>query len=327
MTRHIGERALARFRQGDLSARRSARIRAHLAGCARCTDLNDDLTAVTTLLAHVQTPPIPEYLSARIQTALAAESARRAALTTVAGNAAAQTAGAATPDAPTSRHVARSPLHEGPAHGRRQPRAFRLSSPVALRAMAAAAVVVVVGGGFYEVATHVGGSAASHSGPEFGSSGSAATSPPVAGVNTPAGPVAAPQLHYEYGGRQGSVTAVESGTNYGPATLSSQVSQELRGNPAKATGRAGNSEHSIGTFGSGATFGGILVSRLQGCVSRLATHQQVLLVDVARYQGTLATVIVTRASPGGPEQVWVVGSGCSSARSDVFTHVTLAAAG
>src|SRR5258708_18947491 len=81
MTRHIGAETLARFRQGDLSPRRNARIRAHLGGCARCSDLNEDLAGVTTLLAGAQLPPIPEHLAARIQTALATEAARRGALT------------------------------------------------------------------------------------------------------------------------------------------------------------------------------------------------------------------------------------------------------
>src|SRR5258708_35462998 len=80
MTRHVGAETLARFRQGDLSPRRNARIRAHLGGCARCSDLNEDLAGVTTLLAGAQPPPIPEHLAARIQTALATEAARRGAL-------------------------------------------------------------------------------------------------------------------------------------------------------------------------------------------------------------------------------------------------------
>src|SRR5260370_3677681 len=81
MTRDIGAETLARFRQGDLSPRRNARIRAHLGGCARCSDLNEDLAGVTTLLAGAQPPPIPEHLAARIQTALATEAARREART------------------------------------------------------------------------------------------------------------------------------------------------------------------------------------------------------------------------------------------------------
>jgi hypothetical protein len=325
MTRHIGERTLARFGQGDLSMRRSVRIRAHLTRCARCRELNEDLAAVTTLLAGVQAPPMPEHLSARIQTALAAEAARRAAPTAVASDAGAETARAGAPDAPASRSGVRSAR---PAHERRRPRAFRLSSPVVLRTMAATAAAVVLASGGYEIATHVGGSGrpgSTVSGPES----APAVNPHLAAPDS--GAAAAPQLHYEYAGRQDIVTAVASGRNYEPATLGAQVGQELK-QKASSAGRAGGSSlHSNTSYapaaGSAATVGGLPVGMLQGCISRLVAGQRVLLVDVARYQGGRATVIVTRASASGPEQVWVVGPGCSNARSDLLSHVTLAAAG
>jgi hypothetical protein len=327
MTRHISERTLARFGQGDLSAHRSARIRAHLDECARCSEVSDDLAGITTLLADVRPPPIPEHLTARIHTALAAEAAKRATLTPAASGAGAQPAGAAEPDAPAARPGVRSARHERPLHGRRQPRAFRLSSPIALRTMAATAAAVVLAGGGYEIAMHAGGSgrpSTAASGPQLGP---AATRPNVSGPLS----AAAPLLHYEYAGHQDSIVPVASPTNYAPATLSGQVSRELRqnppGSPRPAGGSALHSANAQGAAGSAATFGSIPLSRLQGCVTGLAAGQQVLLVDVAQYQGRPATVIVTRASAGGPEQVWVVGTACSDAQSDVFTHVTLAATG
>src|SRR5260370_22310971 len=106
MTRDIGAETLARFRQGDLSPRRNARIRAHLGGCARCSDLNEDLAGVTTLLAGAQPPPIPEHLAARIQTALATEAARRVALT--AGAAPNPAGGPPTPNKTHPGHSARA---------------------------------------------------------------------------------------------------------------------------------------------------------------------------------------------------------------------------
>lgn len=125
--------------------------------------------------------------------------------------------------------------------------------------------------------------------------------------------------------------AVASGTDYAPATLGVQVGRELKQNPASATSRGGSnqlhSSSSAPVAGSAPTFGHVPVWMLQGCLTRLAPGQQVLLVDVARYQGKSATVIVTRASARGLEQVWVVGTGCSGTRSDLFTHVSLAAAG
>jgi predicted anti-sigma-YlaC factor YlaD len=79
MRPHVGAKTLARYRQDDLTARRNARIGAHLAGCARCRARSEDLAGVTTLLASVHPPPVPQHLTARIQAALATEAAARAA--------------------------------------------------------------------------------------------------------------------------------------------------------------------------------------------------------------------------------------------------------
>ena len=79
MTRHIRADKLARYRAGDLGTRQSARVRAHLDGCARCTATADDLAAISTILASVPAPPMPEDVTARIEAALAAEAASRAA--------------------------------------------------------------------------------------------------------------------------------------------------------------------------------------------------------------------------------------------------------
>src|SRR5262245_13740039 len=117
MTRHVDAETLARYRHEDLRRRRASRVRAHLAGCERCRALDEDLAGVTMLLADVQPPPIPEHLAARIQTALAAEAARRAVLpaqaTSTAPGAATggearqartEPAGTGVPDRRTSRH-------------------------------------------------------------------------------------------------------------------------------------------------------------------------------------------------------------------------------
>ena len=62
-------------------------------------------------------------------------------------------------------------------------------------------------------------------------------------------------------------------------------------------------------------------------MTRISAGALVLLVDVANYQGSPAAVIVTEPAPRGPEQVSVVGTGCSAARSDVLTRITLPAGG
>jgi len=274
---------------------------------------------------------MPEHLAARIQTALAAEAARLVALPALAASTAPGAAagdevpqsrtepgGTGVSDRRTSRHG---------RHGRdRPPRRPGFTSPVALRTMAAAAAVVVLAGGGYEIAQHVGGSRQPSPALSGAAAGSATTNPRVAGPVSNGTASAAPQLHYEYAGRQGIVTAMASGTNFTAANLRSQITNDLAQPGAGRT--APRAMHSSASAAEqGATVGGILVQTLQGCVSRIAAGRQVLLVDVAHYQGRPATVIVTRVSARGPEQVWVVGTGCSSGNSDLLAHATLAPAG
>jgi hypothetical protein len=323
VTRHADAETLARYRQEDLSRRRASRIRAHLAGCARCRALDEDLAGVTALLADAQPPPMPEHLAARIQTAIAAEAARRVALPAQAASAApgGATAGEARQGrtGPTGTGVPDGRAARHGRHGRDRTRQRRpgFASPVALRAMAAAAAVVVLAGGGYEIAQHVGGSSTS--------GGSAPTSgghPMNGPYSAPAAGAALPQ-HYLRAGQQ-DVPVVESSTNYGPATLKAQVTSTVTRYGLLA--RSGASVRSPVAGSSPEPFVNIPASTLAGCVTRIADGQQVLLVDVARYQGRPATVIVIRA-PGGAEQVWVVGTGCSRTNSHLLTHATLAPAG
>jgi hypothetical protein len=53
----------------------------------------------------------------------------------------------------------------------------------------------------------------------------------------------------------------------------------------------------------------------------------VRLVDIGRYQGQRAIVIVVAPAGGGPSRIWVVGTGCSASGSDVITETTLGGAG
>jgi hypothetical protein len=75
------------------------------------------------------------------------------------------------------------------------------------------------------------------------------------------------------------------------------------------------------------SFSGIPVSTLEGCVSRVAAGGRVRLVDVDRYRGSKATIIVVAPAAGGPQQIWVVGPGCSGSDRQVITRATLPSAG
>jgi hypothetical protein len=304
MRPHVGAKTLARYRQGDLSQRRSSRIGAHLAGCARCRARSEDLAGVTELLASVRPPPMPEHLAARIQAALATEAATqvtRSADKAPAGEKAA--AGAPTPAGTGPAANGRRPRPEAPGHGRR-PRLARPGPAVALRALTAAAAVVILAGGIYGL-TRLGASSTSSS------AGSAAA---------PAVPAPASQSV------PGGSTAIRSGTDYTPGNLSRQVAAQLARHGHSSAVAGPNAGAPGETHSPAAISGGraaIPASVLAGCVNRIAAGERVLLVDVARYQGAPATVIVTPPAAGGPEQISVVGTGCSASRSDLLHHAML----
>lgn len=309
MRPHVSAETMARYRQGDLNKRRISHISTHLAGCDRCSALNQDLGGLTTLLASASPPPMPDDLTARITSAIAAESAKRTAGPRVAA------------DAPAASHR-RAP------HRSRLP---RMTPRVALGGLAAAAALVLVGGGIYEA---VGRTTAT---PGSASSGVPAAAPATRsagnGPMASALPASGPALLYQRAGRKGSITPISTGTDFTAADLSSQVTAEVRKYGAGFT-KTGPNEESPGHSAPASpavvpreqagTFADVPLASLRGCVNRIAAGSLVLLVDVAHYQGALATVIVTEAAETGPMQIWVVGTGCSAAGSDALRHATAA---
>jgi hypothetical protein len=288
MKRHLSAAALARFREGDLSQRRAARVSAHLSRCARCTDLSAELAGITTLLASTPAPPMPDRLATRIQDTLAAEAARRVALD------------------PGTEPGRRDLPGRGRPPRRRLP---VLSSPVAVRALAAAGATAVLAGGGYLVFSQ---NAASNSARGTAASRAAAgtgAGEHHAGLNHVMGQPAMIHLHRHHG--QASIVPVASGVNYQPATLTAQVTAALSQAKSAATAR---NRSQLGTM---------TVSALQGCLDRIAPRGRVLLVDVARYRGREATVIVVAPEAAAPRQVWVVGPACSASSSDVLAARSL----
>jgi hypothetical protein len=67
--------------------------------------------------------------------------------------------------------------------------------------------------------------------------------------------------------------------------------------------------------------------QLAGCVRRLAGTQQLRLVDVARYDGQPAVVIVASVTGMAKVRVWVVGTGCSAQGGGVIAQLAMPAAG
>jgi hypothetical protein len=66
--------------------------------------------------------------------------------------------------------------------------------------------------------------------------------------------------------------------------------------------------------------------KLTACVARVSGGHRPRLVDLARYRGQRAVVIMV-PGPGGRLEVWAVGAGCSGTASDVLGHAVLPAGG
>jgi hypothetical protein len=201
---HPDTDVLAEFRAGLITGRRGAKITAHLAGCDRCTALDDQLAGVSVLLASVPAPAMPDSVARRLDTALAAEVASRDDAERAGADGAAESPAPRRPDG-----------HRG----------FRLLS---LRVLAPAAAVVVLAAGGYGLSRLVGpgqvtasssaGSAARAATPSVASSGHAYA--PVAGPAK--GAVSRPQ-----GITPTNFPLVTSQRTLSPANLAQQVRAEL----------------------------------------------------------------------------------------------------
>jgi hypothetical protein len=311
VTRHASIENLAKLADGDLRPRKAARISKHVSGCALCTEHTRQLQAVPGLLASAQFPPMPEYLSARIEVAISAEASVRLA---------------AEPASESRRRDL--PVRNAPARrGRQLP---GISSRTGLRLAAAAGAAVIVAGGGYELATH----ATSGPGSAAGSSGSVA-GPEEAPLG--AAPRVGPAVAYRHGGHTRSVSTVETYTNFQPGSFRSQTVAALASMP-KVTGPAkvnGGLSVSHGTATSASpnatpAAGGALpafavpnLPQLSGCVSLIAGGRTVLFVDLAKYRGKFATVIVVGQDSAGPAEAFAVGPACSSTVRDILIHQDL----
>jgi hypothetical protein len=165
---------------------------------------------------------------------------------------------------------------------------------------AAAAAVVAVGGGAL-VGNELLRSSTS---PDYTKS-QAAQDPGVSGDHSPA-----PSSALQRGGSgQRQITApghyrlIASGTDYKSAILGSQVGTALKSD---------TSHQVISAIG------------VEDCVAQIAKGENPVLVDLARYDGSQATLIVLQSSDPDELAVWVVGPRCSAATPDVIMHTQVA---
>jgi hypothetical protein len=293
MRGHVNAEALALCREGLLGRRRTVRIEAHVSRCPRCAEVDARLGALPALLALTTTAPMPAELTARLTSVIAAE---------------ARTTGARTTGAPATG----APRAAEPVSGERRLRG-RPAVARKVLAFAAAAVVLVAGGGY--VLSRLPSPSPSES---SASSGAAPVTGPAAraGANAAAG--------------DGRLTVISSGTDYRPGQLGAQVAVVLARYPIPAAGQLVPVPTRAAPASAAQSRPVQQPSRLAalpGCVARIAAGLHPRMVDEARYDGRLATIIVLPATASGPAQVWVVGPGCSGSRGDVLAHVAMAGSG
>jgi hypothetical protein len=211
---HLDTDVLAEFRAGLITGRRGARITAHLAGCDRCTTLDDQLAGVSVLLASVPAPAIPDSVARRLDTVLAAEVASRDNAERARGDGAAESA---------------APRRPGGNRG------FRL---LTLRVLAPAAAVVVLAAGGYGLSRLVGPEGQVTASSSAGSAARAATAGSAASSGHAYEPVTGPAKGAVSRPRRITprtvVVVVTGNANLSRAALAQQVKAALRA-PAPGT--------------------------------------------------------------------------------------------
>lgn len=290
MRGHVDAESLALCAEGLLSRRRSERLRSHVASCPECAAAQARLTEIPALLAQVPPPSLPPAIAARLDAALSAEVARRAA----------QDPGTVPEHAEPARHPDTVP---GPRPARS--RGPRLRFPVPARVLATAGALVVAGGVGYAVSQ----------------SSSPSTSSSSAG--SAAAPATGPQFRSPASGGVGHLPLRHTGTDYHKGTLAAQATTTINSpsagviNPGKVNG--GLSQQA----GSSAVTECVVEVAGRDAVQ----NGEVKLVDEGRYQGHPATVIAVRRAPSQPGTVYVAGSRCSAGDPDILAKAPLPAPG
>lgn len=328
MRGHADAATLAAFREELLSHRRAAQVSAHLAACPRCAALEAQLAEVTTMLSRAAAPPMPDTVTARIEAALATEAATRAAgappLAAAAG-AAPGTAGH------NGSHGTAGQDRTRDRTGRRAGWRGHDRSWLALRVAGVTAAVAVIAGGGYGVAQLLTGSPAVTGAASSGSGAAPAIKvtgpvPPTSasGIKPASGPAAS-------GGTGGSARnsagtmaplVISSGTNYQPASLGAQASAVLK----QLAPSAHSSARPMPTLAP-AQNQARLFPDLRACLIHIGNGQHPLLVDLAKYRGHPALIVVFPPPNGGQPRALVVAPGCTATTAQVLATAQLPRSG
>ena len=256
-------------------------------------DREAQLSAVAAYLASVPVPALPDAVESRISAALTAEDAARPRLPVPLPR-------------PARARVRRRRAggHRRPSDGRRRGGFLRRPAAnvgllVVCLGLAGLGFALAQGSGQASFSSSVAAGPAAVPSPTAanaaGSSAVGSGASSASGAVKP-GPQASSVSAPDAGSATFSVTA--SGTKYERATLAEQVRARVAGSPASL----------------GATSG----AALRGCVLHLTGGVAPRLVDRATYQGEPAYVIASST------RVWVVGLGCTAAKTELVVSVALA---
>jgi hypothetical protein len=295
------------------------------------------LSEVAAFLAAVPAPALPDAVEARISAALAAEAAPRAdhvppAAAATASATPAPAVGPASAISPDGRASAASAASAdgsrklGPSRVRprvrrrsgsgRPRREFRVRPQLAAGSLI---VCLLLAGLGYAISRGSGpqssysssaGAPAAGSGTEGASSAAASSAAGPALVPSAGAAVPRPETT---AGPEASFAVTVSGTKYTHATLAEQVRTRLAANGGQETfGQSAPVAGASPAPGAGAS------QALQGCVLHLTDGAVPRLVDRATYQGEPVYVVASSS------HVWVVGLGCTAAKTELVESVPLA---
>ena len=284
--------------------------------------MDSGLADVSKLLASMPpVPPMPQTLSQRLEAAIANEAAQRATRMAVPGSGLARSSAV---DRGLLAIPGRPELPDRVPRQVRRPRVGRWSAPLLLRGLAAAGVRVIVVGGGILLANERPTGGASRAAPALRPN---LARPPGAAI----GSATTTQLRYRHGAGYLYADTVTSNVNYTSADLASgvrraaensaQVTNPSMAGPSMAGPSAGAGARA-GALVHGQRLLGFHIGQLESCLSAVTASSLVLLVDVARYQGQPAAIIVIRPA-SGLFHVIVVGLACDATNQDILTRLAV----
>lgn len=312
MIGHFNAGELASYRAGTVSDGKAARISAHLSTCIQCADIHSGLADVSRLLASYPAPPMPETLTQRLQGAIAAEAAHRVAASAL------RVAGpAATGDGSPLPIPGRPDLPKRGSRPARRPRTGVWASPLLVRGLAAAgALVLLVGGGILLANQRGVGTSSTVAG-----QGTARPAKSRPSTTAPIGSTAPIRLRYQHAGEYVFANAVTSDADYTTANLAAGV----RTTVASVAQVAKPSVVVPGASAAAApqrSLDHTTVGRLESCLSAVASGKPVMLVEIARYLGLPATIIVFEPVDRSFDVI-VVGEACGPKGEDIITRLSV----